>query len=83
MWCVARLVPSVQFKKREKHPWKSVNFSKVAQAQACNFIKINTPPRVISTFFKLYKWYQIVQRTTYRDVFRTHPNICNGDLLRK
>ena len=24
------LVPSVQFKKREKHPWKSVTFSKVA-----------------------------------------------------
>ena len=24
------LVPFVQFKKREKHPWKSVAFSKVA-----------------------------------------------------
>ena len=24
------LIPFVQFKKREKHPWKSVNFSKVA-----------------------------------------------------
>ena len=24
------LVPSVQFKKREKNPWRSVNFSKVA-----------------------------------------------------
>ena len=24
------LVPLVQFTKREKHPWKSVNFSKVA-----------------------------------------------------
>ena len=24
------LVPFVQFKKRGKHPWKSVNFSKVA-----------------------------------------------------
>ena len=35
------LVPFVQFKKREKHPWRSVNFSKVA---ACNFTKINTPP---------------------------------------
>ena len=23
-------VPYVQFKKREKHPWRSVNFSKVA-----------------------------------------------------
>ena len=24
------LIPFVQFKRREKHPWKSVNFSKVA-----------------------------------------------------
>ena len=24
------LAPFVQFKKREKHPWRSVNFSKVA-----------------------------------------------------
>ena len=24
------MVPYPQFKKREKHPWKSVNFSKVA-----------------------------------------------------
>ena len=24
------LVPFVQFKKREKHPWRRVNFSKVA-----------------------------------------------------
>ena len=24
------LVPFVQFEKREKHPWRSVNFSKVA-----------------------------------------------------
>ena len=24
------LVPFVQFQKREKHPWRSVNFSKVA-----------------------------------------------------
>ena len=30
-----------------------------------NFTKINTPSWVFLTFFKLYKWYQIVQRTTY------------------
>ena len=29
------LVPFVQFKKREKHPWRSVNFSKVAGACKC------------------------------------------------
>ena len=42
----------VQFKKRENHPWRSVT-------------KINTPPWVFFTVFKLYKWYQIEQRTTY------------------
>ena len=36
------------FKKREKHPWRSVTFSKV---EACNFTKSNTPPWVFFTFF--------------------------------
>ena len=43
------LVPCAQFKKREKHPWRSVN----------------TPPWVFFTFFKLYEWYQIAQSITY------------------
>ena len=43
-----------QFKKREKHPWRSVTFS-----------KSNTPPWVFFTFFKLYEWYQIAQSTAY------------------
>ena len=30
------LVPFAQFKKCEKHPWRGVNYSKVAPA--CNFI---------------------------------------------
>ena len=47
------LVPFVQYKKCEK------------QLTVCNFTKINTPPGVLFTFFKLYKYYQIVQRTTY------------------
>ena len=33
------------------------------QASACNFTNSNTPPWVFFTFFKLYKWYQIAQRT--------------------
>ena len=37
------------------------------QASACNFTKINTPPWVFFTFFKLHKWYQIAQRITYCD----------------
>ena len=35
------------------------------QASASNFTKINTPPWVFFPFFKLYKWYQTAQRTTY------------------
>ena len=27
------------------------------QASPCNFGKINTPPQVFFTFFKMYKWY--------------------------
>ena len=39
----------VQFKKREKHPWRSVTFRKVAGFN-----------QHIFTFSKLYKWYQIL-----------------------
>ena len=35
------------------------------QTEAYNFTKINSPPWVLFTFFKLYKSYQIAQRTTY------------------
>ena len=34
------------------------------QTEACNFTKVNAPPWVFFTFFKLYKCYQIAQRTT-------------------
>ena len=34
------------------------------EAEDCNFTKRNTPPWVFSTFFKLYKWYQIAQSIT-------------------
>ena len=47
------LVPFVQIKKRDKHSWRSVTFT-----------KSDTPPWVFSAFFKLYKWYQIAQRIT-------------------
>ena len=59
MNCVASrdLVPFVQFKKCEKHPWKSVTF------RAWNF-KGNAPLWVFCTFFKLCKWCQIAQSTT-------------------
>ena len=31
--------------------------------------KINTPPWVFFMFFKLYKWYQIAQLTTFKECF--------------
>ena len=37
----------------------------ICRLKACNFTKINTPPWVFFTFFKLSKWYQIMQRITH------------------
>ena len=54
------LVPFAQFQKREKHPWRSVNFSKVANS------KSNTPLWVFLAFFKLYKWNTIAQDITLK-----------------
>ena len=34
------LVPFVQFKKRDKHPWKSVNFSTVATLKPETLLKL-------------------------------------------
>ena len=50
-WCticdsLCNLVPFVQFKKREKHPWRKVTFIKVAG----NFTKSSNPPWVFSRF---------------------------------
>ena len=36
----------------------------LVKLQATAFTKNNTPPWVLLTFFKLYKWYQIAQRIT-------------------
>ena len=43
------LVPFVQFKKREKHPCRSVALVKL-QTEACNFTNSNIPPWVFSCF---------------------------------
>ena len=53
------LVPSVQFKKREKQSWRSLRF------EACNFTKCIILPWVVFTIFKLYNWSQIPQSATY------------------
>ena len=70
---LCNFVSFVQFKKREKHPWRSVTFSKVAKAVvSCNFTKSNTPPWVFFSFSKLYKWHKIAQRTTFRITCNLH-----------
>ena len=56
------------FRKREKHPRSSVTFSKSCRLQTCCiFIKSSTPPLVLSTILKFYKWYQITQSVSYLD----------------
>ena len=47
------LVPFIQFKKREKHPWRNVIFSRV-KGITWNFTKSNNTSWVLLTFFKLY-----------------------------
>ena len=49
------LLPFAQFKKREKHSWKSVTFSTKRQSFMDVF-----------TMFKLYNWYQIGQSITFK-----------------
>ena len=44
------LVPIIQFKKREKHPWKSVTFSKNCRLKDCNFIKKHSSMGVFHVF---------------------------------
>ena len=49
------LIPFVQFKNREKHPWRSVKF---------RILKSTLLHGRFSGFLKLLKWYQIAQRIT-------------------
>ena len=52
------LIPFVQFKKHERNPRRSL-------AKACNFTISNTASWMFFTFFKLYKWYQIMLSVMY------------------
>ena len=44
------LVPFVQFQKREKHPWRSVNFSKVADFSLQLYSKVTFLHECFSRF---------------------------------
>ena len=62
MWCVARFGSIFTKLKNVKNTHEGVSILVKLQAKVCNFTKINSPPWVFFTFFKLYKCYQIAQR---------------------
>ena len=74
-----KLIPFVQFKKREKHTWRNVTFSEVA---GFKFTESNSPPWVFLKFLKLYKWYQFAQNFPYNGrtvvITVTSPNLHAG-----
>ena len=53
--------------KNVKNTYERVLLLVKLQASACKFTKSNTPPWVFFTFFKLFRWYQIIQHITYED----------------
>ena len=56
------LVPFVQFRKREKNPWRSVAFSKLSGLSLLTLLKVTLLHGNFSRFLNhIYKWYQIVK----------------------
>ena len=64
IWCHLN-----NLKKREKYPWRSANFSKVAGLKPATLLNLTLLHGCFSRFFKLYKWYQIVQRITNEKIY--------------
>ena len=62
LWCVCTIWDYLCNFKNVKNIHGGVLILVKLQASSCNFSKINTPPWVFFTFFKLHKWYQIAQR---------------------
>ena len=71
------LVSFVQFKKRGKHPRRSVTFGKAA---GCKSI---IPQWVFFTLYKLYKWYQIALNITNANLIFLNTLIHNPRLMLK
>ena len=82
IWQALRdLVPSVQFEKREKHPWDSVTFHEVAGWSLQVTLKVTLLHGYFSRFFKLHKWQQISLRiTTF--TFSSHQYPVEKQLLK-
>ena len=49
MWCVGRFGTICTIKKREKHPWTSVNFSKVAGFSRLQALGLKTTATELKT----------------------------------
>ena len=58
------LVPFVQFKKREKYPWRCVTFDKVAGLSLQLYLKYHSSMGAFHVF-KFYKWFQMTQSVSY------------------
>ena len=63
------LVPFVQFKKREKHPWRSVTFSKAAGKRLQTF-----PLKHSKSFNKLLICHTCDGTLEYSHLFPMHPS---------
>ena len=66
MWCVVRFGTICTILKTWKNTHGGVL---ILVSEVAGFTKINIPPWVFFTCFKLCKWYQIAQRTTYALLF--------------
>ena len=64
MWYVARFGTICTILKNVRNTYGGVLLLVKLRASACNFTKNKFLPWVFLMFFKLYKWYQIVQRIT-------------------
>ena len=67
------LVPFGQFKKREKSPWSSVTFRKVAGLKPATLLKVTLLHGCLIQNDTLYKWCKIAQGITYLNKWIFNP----------
>ena len=72
MWCVAQFKYHLYNLNNVEKTHGGVLHLLKLQAKVSIFIKGNTPPWVLFTFFKLCKWYQIARSISYLRGFRTN-----------
>ena len=76
------LVPFIQFKKREKHPWKNVTFSKVAGFSPVTLLTVTLPHGCFSRFLnctngtELRNASHILHKAVLKTLKQTQQNFC-------